>query len=384
MPNVIGQFNDSFAPIADGVGNVVKNYAYWLIKKQYSDCYVVTPGFPGYIDNEEFKVLRYRSLPVPLRYPYRAGMAFFDLPLKNKLKSIKFDLIHAHSPFSSGRLALSIARRQGIPIVATFHSKYYDDFKEAVKSAAAAKLLLKYVMSFFGSVDCVWTVSKSAVETLREYGFTGCVEVVGNGTDFLSEEISEESRCGDGSLRLLYVGQQVWHKNIKLMVLALKMLKDSGLRFKMTMVGEGSAQQSIKRLVQRMDLADDFTFTGKITDRDKIRAVYAAADLNLLPSVYDTFSLVVREAAAFGCPSLVIKGSCAAECIEDGCNGFLSDNDAAAFASRIQKAASDLKLLRAAGAKARSTLYRSWEDVVDEVALRYTGIIREQKSRQIH
>ncbi|MGE5496017.1 MAG: glycosyltransferase [Burkholderiales bacterium] len=383
MPEVIGQFNDSFAPIADGVGNVVKNYAYWLKKKQYCDCYVVTPSFPGYVDNEEFEVLRYRSVPVPLRYPYRAGMALFDQSLRNKLRNIRFDLIHAHSPFSSGRLALGIARSRGIPIVATFHSKYFDDFKEAVKSAAAAKLLLKYVMSFFNSVDCVWTVSKTAVETLREYGFKGCVEVVGHGTDFSGEEISKE-KCGDGCLRLLYVGQQVWHKNIRLMVLALKMLKDSGLKFKMTMVGEGNAQQSIKRFVQRMGLADDFTFMGKITDRDAMKTVYASADLNLLPSVYDTFSLVVREAAAFGCPSLVIKGSCAAEGIEDGRNGFLSDNDAAAFASRIQKAASDLKLLRAAGAKARNTLYRSWEDVVDEVAMRYADIIKGTKQRIFH
>jgi 1,2-diacylglycerol 3-alpha-glucosyltransferase len=337
MQNVIGQFNDSFAPIADGVGNVVRNYAYWLIRKQYGNCYVIAPSFPGYTDNEEFEVLRYRSLPVPLRYPYRAGIAFFDIPLKKKLKNIRFDLIHAHSPFGSGRLALSIARRQNIPIIATFHSKYYDDFKEAVKNAAAARLMLKYVMAFFNNVDCVWTVSESAVKTMREYGFEGCVEVMGNGTDLAGGDKGEE-RCGAGCARLLYVGQLVWHKNIKLLVLALKTLKDSGFKFTMTMVGEGSAQQAIKRFVQRLGLADDFIFTGKITDRGDMKAVYAAADLNLLPSVYDTFSLVVREAAALGCPSLVIKDSCAAEGIEDGCNGFLSDNDAAAYARCIKKA----------------------------------------------
>lgn len=385
MHNVIGQFNDSFAPITDGVGNVVKNYAYWLNEKQYGDCYVITPSFPGYTDNETFEVLRYRSLPMPLRYPYRAGLAAFDVPFRKKLKNIHFDIIHAHSPFSSGRLALSIARRRNIPIIATFHSKFYDDFKDAVKSSAAARLLLKYVMAFFNKVDCVWTVSETTVQTMREYGFYGDVEVVGNGIDLSGEERAWESDlpCADCA-RLLYVGQLVWHKNLKLLILALKMLKDSGFRFQMTMVGEGSAQQAVKRFVQRLGLAGDFIFTGKITSRDEIKSIYKRADLNLLPSVYDTFSLVVREAAALGRPSLVIRGSCAAEGVEDGYNGFLSDNDVSSYASCIQKAASDIKLLRAAGGNARNTLSRSWEDVVDEVAQRYADIITGKKKRLVH
>jgi 1,2-diacylglycerol 3-alpha-glucosyltransferase len=384
MRSVIGQFNDSFLPITDGVGNVVRNYAYWL-QKQYGDCCVVTPGFPGYTDTEAFEVLRYRSMPLPLRYPYRAGLALLDRPFRKKLGDMKFDLIHAHSPFSSGHLGLAIARRQNIPIIATFHSKYYDDFKEAVKSTAAARLMLKYVMAFFNKVDCVWTVSESTVRTMREYGFGGEVAVVGNGID-LEEEGGGARRddCSDDGIRLLYVGQHVWHKNLKLLILALKTLRDSGFRFKMTMVGEGSAQQAIKRFVQRLGLAEDFAFTGKITNRQEIASFYANADLNLLPSVYDTFSLVVREAAALGCPSLVIKDSCAAEGIEDGYNGFLSESDAGMFASCIQKAAADIMLLKAAGSNAKATLYRTWKDVVDEVAQRYADIINGHKKRLIH
>jgi glycosyltransferase involved in cell wall biosynthesis len=239
-------------------------------------------------------------------------------------------------------------------------------------------------MAFFNRVDFVWAVSESCVQTMREYGFTGDVEVVGNGIDLAGEDRLHEESCQGGCVSLLYVGQLVWHKNLKLLILALKSLKDSGFRFKMTMVGEGSAQQAIKRFVQRLGLAGDFVFTGKITSRDEIKRFYAAADLNLLPSVYDTFSLVVREAAAIGCPSLVIKGSCAAEGIEDGYNGFLSGNDVSVYASCIRKAASDLGLLRTAGGNARQTLFRTWEDVVDDVALRYEDVISRYKTRLLH
>lgn len=376
---VIGQFNDSFVPIADGVCNVVRNYARWLNQKQYGRCCVITPAYPGYTDNEDFEVLRYRSVPLPLRYPYRAGMAFSDIRFLKKIKTINFDIVHLHSPFSSGRLGFRIARRLGVPVVATFHSKYYDDFKSALKSDAAARLMLRHVVNFFNSADYVWTVSRSAVETMREYGYTGSVDVVGHGTDIGCKVKS--GRAGE-RFKLLYVGQLVWHKNLKLLFCALKTAKEKGMRFTMTVAGEGAAQQGVKRLVQRLGLGGEVVFAGRVDDREKLAAMYSDADINLLPSVYDTFSIVVREAAGLNCPSVVIKGSCAAEEIADGLNGYLSDNDAQSFANAILKAAADRDALCAVGLNAKNTLYRSWESVIDEVAARYKYIIeRHDKTR---
>jgi len=113
---VTGEFNDSFPPIMDGVANVVKNYAYWLNKK-YGSCYVITPAFPNYQDNEEFPVLRYYSVPLPTRHPYRCGIAGLDRTFLKRVREIPFDIVHAHSPFSAGGIGLDIARRRNIPIV---------------------------------------------------------------------------------------------------------------------------------------------------------------------------------------------------------------------------------------------------------------------------
>lgn len=375
MTKIIGQFNDSYTPIADGVTNVVRNYAYWLGRKD-CECYVVTPRFPGYRDEDGFEVLRYISIPVPKRPPYRAGLATLDPGVKNRLKNIDFDLIHAHSPFSAGRLGLKIARNLNIPVITTFHSKYLDDFKDVLKSDMAARLMLKIIMGFYKEVDEVWTVSNCAAETLREYGYKGKVEVVGNGVDLICGTDGEYyKREGNGTLRLLYVGQLIWHKNLRLLISALKILKNKGFLFKMTMVGEGNAQQGIKKLVQRFRMEEDFDFTGRINDREKVRSIYSQTDIFLFPSVYDTFSMVVREAAAMRCPSIVIKGSCAAEDIIDGYNGYFSENNEEAYAESIVKAASDRTKLRAAGTNAQNSIYKSWESVLEGVAERYDNII---------
>ena len=380
MAFLTGQFCDSFMPIADGVTNVVKNYAFWLQKK-YGTCYVITPDFPGYEDNEIFGVLRYYSVPVPTRKPYRSGFPFLDVGFHKRLKSIDFELVHAHSPFRTGKMALKLARLKGIPIVASFHSKYYDDFKDALKSDAVAKMLTKLVVEFYNNVDYVWTVNKSTVDTLREYGFKGNVEVVENGIDFMDlsnydkNPLCTENGNADGLFRMLYVGQHVWHKNLKLLVNSLKIFKDSGKRFLMTMVGEGNAMGDLQQMVCNLGMKDNFIFTGRINDREKLKAIYSNTDLLLFPSVYDTFSLVVREAASVGCPSIVIENSNAAENVVDGFNGFLAKNDEKAFAQVIISSVEDRAKLKIVGHNAFNTLFQCWESVIDEVSERYLEII---------
>lgn len=384
---ITGQFNDSFTPVMDGVTNVVKNYAYWLDKK-YGESYVATPAYPGYIDREEFPVLRYYSIPLKKREPYRIGLELLDINFRTTIKNISFDIVHAHCPFTSGAIAQQIARKKNIPIVATFHSKFYDDFKQVLKIDAFAKLCTRIVIDFFNRMDQVWTVSKGAADTLREYGYKGHIEVVPNGTDFDIPENMEslvqktEKKLGINSsdLVLLFVGQHIWQKNIKLLVDSLSYIKKQ-IPYKMFFVGDGYAKEELETYVQKLGLNDRVYFLGKILDRDYLRSLFARADLFLFPSVYDNAPIVVREAAAVGTPSLVIAKSNAAEGIVDNVNGFLSDNDSISYSKRIVEIINKRDELENIGKKAQETIYRSWESIVDEVYERYMGIIKSYKRK---
>jgi hypothetical protein len=94
---------------------------------------VITPYSPGYIDDKP-NVLRYKSIPLPKRKPYRLGVPQFDFSFLKMINKIPFDLVHAHCPFSSGKLALNLSKKLNIPSIITFHSKFYDDFINIVKS----------------------------------------------------------------------------------------------------------------------------------------------------------------------------------------------------------------------------------------------------------
>lgn len=383
---VSGQFNDSFTPVMDGVTNVVKNYAYWLDRK-YGQCYVATPAYPGYVDREEFPVLRYYSIPLKKREPYRIGFDLLDINFKSTIKSIPFDIVHAHCPFTSGAIAVQIARKMKIPVIATFHSKFYDDFKQVLKIDAFAKICTRLVIDFFNRVDQVWTVSKGAADTLREYGFKGHVEVVPNGSDFVVPEnmdsliaqTEKKLNIGSDDLVFLFVGQHIWQKNIKLIVDALHQVSAEQIPYRMFFVGDGYARDELKSYVQEMGLTRNISFLGKILDRDYLRSLFARADLFLFPSVYDNAPIVVQEAAAVGTPSLVIAKSNAAEGIVDNVNGFLSDNDSISYANRIIRIIRDRQALRSIGEKAKVTIYRNWENIVDEVYERYLDVICQYK-----
>src|ERR1035437_5860304 len=224
----IGIFNDSFPPIMDGVSLATKNYAYWLNQKKQPVC-VITPKSPNYSDNEPYPIYRYTSIPILGRKPYRMGIPEFDSAFNMKIKEISFGLVHAHCPFSSGTLALKIARRQKIPFVATFHSKYRDDFEHSVHNKFIAKLMTDGIIRFFEKADEVLIPQASVEETIREYGFKGKVEIVDNGNDFATnlpiEPIKKAARnslnIADNELMFLFVGQHIWEKNTRMIVEAL-------------------------------------------------------------------------------------------------------------------------------------------------------------------
>ncbi len=383
MNLVTGQFNEAYDPIVDGVTVATRNYALWL-NRSLGPCWVVAPGVPGHKDQEPFGVVRYPSLTIPGRAPYRFGLPWLAPGLKKHLDQIPFDLVHAHSPFSAGRLALRQARRRGIPIIGTFHSKYRDNFEQDIPIRRIVDWQVRQIVSFYQQLDEVWVPSQPTVDVLRGYGFDRPIEVVSNGTDFAETTAGDSDHAHIGSslgiepreIVFLYVGQLIWEKNLELLIEALGLVHAQGRPFRMVFVGEGYARHDMERKIRQQGFADSAIFTGVIGNRQDIGDWYRRADALLFPSIYDTYALVVREAASFAVPAVLTRGSIPAEEIEDGKNGFLADNTAGAFAALIGAILDKPESLRSVGEAARSTLPHTWHEVLLEVRDRYLQLTK--------
>jgi glycosyltransferase involved in cell wall biosynthesis len=147
----------------------------------------------------------------------------------------------------------------------------------------------------------------------------------------------------------------------------------------MIFAGQGYAEKGLRSLVSEMHMDSDVSFLGLVLDRELLKSLFARANLFLFPSLYDTSGIVIQEAAAMRCPTLVLKNANAAEGIIDCYNGFLSENDEYAYAQKIKKIILNKDMLIEVGKTARYTIYKNWETVLEEVKERYIDIINTYK-----
>jgi glycosyltransferase involved in cell wall biosynthesis len=379
---VIGEFCDCYPPHIDGVGTVVSAYARELSKSE--ECYYIAPKnsskrFPE--SRDSFPVLKFSSLPLPGE-AYRLGVPGVDLSFHLDLRKISFDIVHAHTPFSAGVEALHQAELRGIPLVGTFHSKYYDDFYKKTRSGVISKAAVKLIVGFYEKCDEVWAVNEATAQVLKDYGYRGDIVVMPNGTNLWypkpedARHAQEKYGLGEGTV-FLFVGQHNFKKNTRSILEAAALYKKQRQDFRLVFAGQGPDAEAMKELSRDLGLEGETVFTGHIADRRTLFSLYARADLLVFPSLYDNAPMVVREAAAAGTPSLLIAGSCAAEGVTDGVNGFLCENTPEAICATMLRALPEAK---AVGEKARETIPQPWSGIMRDVLARYRALIEKKKA----
>ncbi len=378
----ISLLNDSFPPVIDGVANVVLNYADILHSMEGNSVMVATPRYPdtNYYQYP-YMVIPYSSINTAnFVNGYRTGNPF-DIREFPDMVSFHPDIIHSHCPFSSTTLARLLRRESNAPIIFTYHTKFDVDIARAVKAEILQKEAVRIIVSNIEACDDVWVVSEGAGENLRSLGYNGPYRVVSNGVDFekgqidaskVKEVTKDYDLPGDVPV-FIFVGRIIKYKGLPMIIDACKIMDRAGMDFRMVFIGGGADADELKESAK--ELGNKVIFTGPIYDRDVLRAWNTRADLFLFPSVYDTNGLVVREAAACGLASVLIKNSCAAEGVTDGRNGYLIDESPEAMASLLQDISKDMDAVRRAGMCAMDEIYISWDDSVKAAYSRYEEIL---------
>lgn len=385
----VGLFNDSFPPTIDGVANVVINYAK-SIHNRLGYVIVATPHYPDVVDQYPFEVIRYPSANVSKRIGYRAGYPFSS-KIVDMLMAKNIDIIHTHSPFSSAVLARVIRHYTGAPIVITYHTKFDIDINRRIAFNPLRKVSLKFLLSNINACDEVWAVSEGAGENLRKIGYKGDYLIMENGVDYQKGKSSDDDidklrmklALPHQTITFLYVGRMMWYKGIKITLDALKIAKDQGTNFKMIFVGDGLDAEEIKTYTKELNLESQCIFTGPIYDRDELKIYYSIADLFLFPSTFDTNGIVIREASACSCPSILINNSAAAEGIENDFTGILIEENKDSMAKEIIRACNDRERLKKIGENANEHIYISWDEAVEKAYQRYEFILENYQKKEL-
>ena len=376
----IGQFSDTFLPVVDGVGRVVQAYAETLSAMGHQVTVVAPMYDTGFQGGFPFELVDFIGSSIPGMKQYKVGEAMLDAHYRRRIRMIELDIVHAHSPFTAGSEALRLAAVRKLPLVGTFHSKYYDDFLKATKSESVAKMMTKFVVNFYNRCDEVWAVGRNTADVLRSYGFEGEIQVMPNGATLRTvhpsdvEEVTRRFSLGDDPV-VLFVGQMDWKKNILTVLEACAELKKQGRQFRLLLAGQGIDMNAIRKKLEELQIEDRAQLLGHITDTSLLDGLYARASVFAFPSLYDAAPMVVREAAVMGTPSVMVRGSTAAEIIRDGENGYLCENEPKDLARVICGILDDPEKRDRIGQAARETIPVPWSKVLEKASERYERLV---------
>ncbi|MBW4582606.1 MAG: glycosyltransferase family 4 protein [Tildeniella nuda ZEHNDER 1965/U140] len=121
----------------------------------------------------------------------------------------------------------------------------------------------------------------------------------------------------------LFVGQLIQRKGLSLLLQACVILQSWGYRnYGLQVIGQGSMEEELKAFSQQHNLPVDWI--GWV-DYGKIGNYFRNADVFVLPTLEDTWGMVVLESMVFSKPVLCSKWAGASEMISHGENGYLFD-----------------------------------------------------------
>lgn len=401
-------FCDSLPPVLDGVSRVLQNYANEL-QARGTPCCVVGPSIKGAAEAFPCDTLLLPAVRPKFTDPYPITLPFGPRYVAKRLKPFAPTIIHAHSPFSLGYAAHKIAKRNNIPSVATLHSRYRHDFIDRTKSKIYTHFTIQNIARCFSHFTEVWALNPGVAEELASYGYKGKVTIVGNATELAVPEPTELARLREKGRALmqiqdpatfifLFVGQHRKGKGVFTIIEALNQVKQELARsnasktshesvtpqkppqpWHMVFVGDGPDRAEMQQAITACNLSENITFFGTEQNREKIKQLYAGADLFLFPSYYDCDPIVPREAAAMGTPSLLLKDSYAtsSNLYHHNHNAFLIENSPKALSKEIQRVMHNQELLAQTSAKALEEIPKTWATAIDEVEDHYLRIIKE-------
>jgi glycosyltransferase involved in cell wall biosynthesis len=140
-----------------------------------------------------------------------------------------------------------------------------------------------------------------------------------------SQRKALRKKWGSPGVVFLAVGRLNQRKGVRELLLGWSVLeKELPGQWKLVLIGAGPEEGALKRLVREANL-QRVMFVGSV-DYDAIPLYYAAADVLVMPTLEDNWSLVVPEAMACGLPVLCSKyNGCHPELIRPGENGWVFD-----------------------------------------------------------
>ncbi|MDJ0938901.1 MAG: glycosyltransferase [Woeseiaceae bacterium] len=246
---------------------------------------------------------RYRHILKPFhRVCFGAKIRRIGAALEEDVDTAGFDIVHAHSGYSDGAVALRLYREHARPYVVAIRNtdvNYFMRYRPDLRGQ---------FREILGSASCVVFLSPAYRDRFLEKldaGNRDRVEaksaVIANGIGDTWLESPNRPAADSTSVRALYVGDFSRNKNVPSVMSAVEKLRRSSA-IGLTLVGGGGNDEARVRSMLADEKYAFVEYRGRIDDAAVLRDVYREHDLFVMPSYKETFGVVYIEALSQGLP----------------------------------------------------------------------------------
>lgn len=362
----IAIFSDTFPPQVNGVANVAHKSAVELAKLGH-EVFVFTistklkkESHTISSHDHSYQIIRIPALPAfaykEHRFALPIGIAFA------KIKKIKPDVIHTHTPFSIGWEAILAASFFNIPVVGTHHT-FYDYYLRHVRLDFkwAKKFSWKYTVGYYNRCDLILSPTRSLADSLIDNGLKRPVIILPNpiDTDLFTPVKNQSAKkilkqsLGLEDFSLTYMGRVSYEKSIDKLIDAVCILKKTNPRTQLVIVGDGPEKKNLEHQVRNLGLSNNVIFAGFKHGEELVRYLQAS-DVFLSASKSENMPLSILEAMATGLPVIGVDSLGVPEIVGNELNGFIIKPDhPEKFAEKIKILEKNPELLKKYSAESR-------------------------------
>ena len=375
----IALFSGNYNYTRDGANQALNRLAEYLLRQGASlrvySPKVKQPDFPATGDLVGVPNVR---MPVKGRGEYRLPLGL-NGKAKADLEAFRPNVVHVSSPDPTGHAALKWARANGVPVLASVHTRF-ETYPQYYGVGFLEPAITAMLRRFYNRCDALVAPSQSMIEELGEQGMGNDIGLWTRGVD---RTIFDPSRrdmdwrrslgLKDDDVAIAFLGRLVMEKGLDVFADAIIELRKRQVPHKVLVIGDGPAREWFEKGLP------GGIFAGFQTGSDLGRAL-ASADIFLNPSITETFGNVTLEAMASGLPVVAARATGASSLVEDGVSGHLvSPRDIAAYADALAPYCTDAALRCAHGeaGEERSRDY-SWDAINAVVADTYLRLVEER------
>ena len=264
--------------------------------------------------------------------------------------------VHAHFTRPAADVAMIIAELgDGNEASSWSFSAHGADIQETDQTRLADKIRSA------DRVVCVSDFGRSQLMAIVEPAQWPKIAVVHCGVDVEAFPAKQAASGEDRPIRILNVGRLVSVKGQAVLLEAAALLRQRGLEFALTIVGDGPLREALRATARDLGIEDNVTFAGSV-GQDDIAAHYRNADLFCLPSLREGVPVVLMEAMASGVPVIASRIMGTPELVEHDVTGLLvAPGRADALADAIMRLAADRALCERLARGARSRIIAEYE-----------------------